>query len=161
MGAISKGVTRKVEFDVTVDTAIFAAGDAMHSSVITLSNVVQGSVPSARIESVTVVDQANQKSALDILFFSANPSNTTVTVNGALDVDDGDLDNYFLGHISVAATDYASLADNAYGTKQGISLPVFSSRQGVRDIYCIVVCRGTPTFAAATDLRIKLGIKQD
>jgi hypothetical protein len=161
MGAISKGITRKVEFDVTVDTAIFAAGDAMHSTVITLANCFQGSVPHARIEGVTIVDQANQKSAIDLLFFSANPSNTTVTVNAALDVADADLDDYFLGHISIAATDYASLADNAYGTKQNISLPVYPSAQGVRSLYCIVVARGTPTYAAATDLRIKLSFKQD
>lgn len=161
MSQVSRGVTRKVEFDVTVNTAIFASGDCMHSGIITLPNCLQGHNHSGTIVGLSVVDLASQNAPLSVLLFGQLLTTTIPVVNVALNLDDIEADNFFLGHIPVAAGNYLSLSTNSVATVSNINIPVVTPATNGRDLFAIVVCGGTPTYAVATDLRMKIYIRQD
>lgn len=161
MSQVSRNVLRKVEFDVVVNTAIFAAGDAMHTGIITLPNCLQGHNHSGSVVGLSIVDQSAQNSALSVLLFGALLTTTAPVVNNPLDLADAEADDSFLGHIPVVTGNYLSLADNSIATVSNIDVPVVTPATNGRDLFAIVVCGGTPTYAATTDLRIKMYIRQD
>ncbi|HEC61436.1 hypothetical protein LCGC14_0705690 [marine sediment metagenome] len=131
------------------DTSIYAAGDLIGGK-LTLSPVVVAAASGGVIQTVVLVDQADQKSAIDIVFFGADPTGTTFTDQAALDVADADNLN-IVGVVSIGASDYVSFNDNALATVRP-SL-AFKLDKGVA-MYAALVCRGTPTYAAATDLQL-------
>lgn len=111
------------------------------------------------VESIILVDQANQKSAIDVVFFQSNPTATTFTDNGALDIDDTDMLR-IIGTVSILAANYISLADNAVATIQ-CNLPYYlnpDGQNGAISLYACLVARGTPTYVATTDVQIGVGI---
>jgi hypothetical protein len=134
----------------------YTAGDAVGGKM-SFANAVRVSGGSGIIQSVRLVDQAKQSTAIDIIFFEADIS-TTVTDNAALDLADADA-LLAIGHVSIAATDYCALSDNSFATKTAIGLP-FKLASGTT-LYAAMVARGTPTFAATTDVVVQLGILQD
>jgi hypothetical protein len=141
----------------TIDTAIYASGDLLGTK-LTLTNAVRVASTGGKIMSVTVVDQAKQSIALDVLFFEADPTGTTFTNNAALDVADADLLNA-VGSVSVVAGDYIALADNSLATVKNVNLR-FKLDSGT-SLYACLITRGTPTYAAATDIQLKVGVEQD
>lgn len=161
MASQSKGVLRKVAVDITVDTNIFASGDALHSGAILLQNCFQGDNHSGTLETIVVIDQDNEKSALSLHFFRGDPSGVAPVVNAAFDPSDADLDNLYIGYAPVAAGDYKSFADNAVATVRNVGLSIVQDTKGDRDLYLVAVSEGTPTYTAATDLRVILTFRQD
>ena len=139
----------------TLDTAAYGAGDLVGGKLTLTDILPAGGAPVSMLVSAVVVDQANQKAALDLVFWKSDPSGTTFTDQAALDVADAD-NKKIAGVVSVLATDYVSFADNAIATVK-TSLPLFSSN-GSRTLYMAVVSRGTPTYATATDMQITLTV---
>lgn len=134
----------------TVDTNIYASGDLIGAKNTIAINVASGF--KAKLLEVEVVDQAKQSAALDLMFFKADPSNTTFTDNAALDVADADLLTH-CGTINIPAANYAALADNSVATVRDVNLGLEANGTS---LYMAIISRGTPTFAAATDLQITL-----
>lgn len=143
---------------LTVQAAAYATGELIGGKN-TLVGAGRFKNGTGVIQSLTLVDQANQKVPIDLVVFNADPSNTTFTENGALDVADADMAK-ITGVISILASDYVSFADNAVASRQGIG-QVFQSTEADGDLYFALVSRGAPTYAATTDLIIKFGILQD
>lgn len=141
----------------TISTSAYAAGDNI-GGLISLASAVRVSGGSGVINTVVVADKALQNSALDVVFFAANPTNTTFTDNAALTVHDTDLLT-IVGHISVAASDYTSFADNSVATSKNNGL-AFKLTSGTT-LYAAIVCRGTPTYAATSDIKLIVKIFQD
>ncbi len=131
------------------DTSAYAAADLIGGK-LTLSPVVVAQAGGGVIQSLVLADQANQKAPIDVVFFGANPSGTTFTDQATLDIADADVLN-IVGVVSVAASDYVSFNDNAVATVRP-SL-AFKLDSGLA-LYAALVCRGTPTYAAATDLQL-------
>jgi hypothetical protein len=128
-------------------------------AVNTVSEVAADSGMAVILESICVIDLTNQKSALDIYFFSEAPANTVGADNAAYVLNDADAP-FLLGRINIAAANYVSSSTtNAECTVANIQL-MLQPKAGSRDIYMLVVSRGTPTYGAATDLIVRMAFSQ-
>ena len=138
-----------IEQAVTVEAAAYATGDLV-GGLLTLSGAFVGY--GGFIQSVVITDLAKQSIGKDVVFFDANPSNTTFTENSALDINDTDL----LNVIGVAPVlDWFGFSDNSVG--QALNLAM-SFRLAGADLYAAIVERGAPTYASTSDLSIRVGI---
>lgn len=110
------------------------------------------------IQSIVVVDEADQKAVLDIYFLSSNVS--MGSENSAPSISDADA-NHVLGCVSVAATDYKDLGGVSVATIKNIGLPV-KAVSGTDDIYVAVVNgTGAPDYVNADDLILRIGALLD
>lgn len=162
MGAQAYKVIRLLPKQLVVQAAsIYAAGDLLHDSLLTLSNALQKERHSGKIVGVSVTDKAGQNAALTIEFFSRSVTGT-FTANAAPTIADADLAN-FLGRVSVAAADYKAYADNSVASVQ-CNVPVasnVSSGEPSRDLYMMVLSQGTPTYASTSDISVNIFLEQD
>ncbi len=138
----------------------YSSADVL-GAVNTVTNAVSFKKGTAILESVVAIDLANQKSAIDLLFFDTLPATTVGDDNAALALVDADARG-LLGRVSIAAADWvtATGSGNAEVTYKAIGLLV-KALAGTQDIYMLAVSRGTPTYGTATDLIIRLGFLQD
>jgi hypothetical protein len=139
------------------DTSIYAPGDLI-GGLLTFANAARIAAGSGTIQGVVMGDLAKQDAAIDIIFFSASPDGTTFTDQAALDVADADISK-IIGVMKILASDYSDFNDNSVATKASFGLP-FKLASGT-SIYACLVCRGTPTYASASDLTPKVNIYQD
>ena len=137
----------------------YASGDLIGKGPLCLSNATRTPGGSGVIHGLTLVDLAKQDAAIDVLFFDSNLFRTTFTDNGALTVNDTEL-FHFLGGVKVTASAYHDFADNSCATMASIGLP-FVLRPGQRDLWVVLVSRGTPTYVATTDFQLSVSILQD
>jgi hypothetical protein len=142
--------------DTTVvsSSPAYTAGDAVGGKR-TLSNALL-SAHTGVLQSITVLDRANQKAPLDIFIFDADPTNATITDNAAFVFSTDDLK--VIAHVTVNASDYVTVNSKAmvsYG-----SLGIALSAAGTT-LYAAVVTSGTPTYAATTDVQVEFGFLQD
>jgi hypothetical protein len=147
----SEGVA--VIVPITVQAAAYATGELVGGK-LTIPKAIPEGVTVGIIRTVVLVDQANQKIAKDLVIFRSNPSATTFTENGALDVADADALK-IVGVIPIAATDYVSFADNAVATVKP-NLAVHADDGST--LYACLVERGAPTYVATTDLQMTLEV---
>lgn len=153
----------RIQVTVTPNAASFAtpysSGDVI-GSLNTITNAVLQNKSSAILKSLLVLDAANQKSAIDVVFFHTAPENSFGADNAAYALNDADLTK-LIGRVSVAGADYiSSSTTNAEATLKLQDILLQSAR-GDKNIYCVVVSRGTPTYGSATDLVLKFGLDQD
>lgn len=139
-----------------VDTSAYAAGDLIGSAAIMLPKAlgVGHKERAGLIQSVTIIDLAKQAADIDVVFFDEKPTGTTFTDNAAFDPADADLDK-IIGYASV--TDYSSFNDSAIGQVNNLVIPFVLADLGA-PLWAALVSRGTPTFSAAADLTLKVGI---
>lgn len=140
----------------TVDTNIYATGELVGGK-LTFTPAVRPVTATGVIMGVIMMDQSVTASDFDIVLFSSNPSATTFTDQAALDIADADLSKVIAVIPLVTANRYA-FADNGVKYAGSIMIPIKGT---VNTIYGALVSRGTPTFAAATDVSIQLAISQD
>lgn len=151
------GFTIIVEDTPVVEaTPDYAAGDLMGGKIV-LTRAVRGSgAHSGVIQSVIITDLAKQSVNIDVLFFDADPSNSTYTENAAFDVDDADL----LNLVGVAAVnDWSDFSDNSVGQALNVGIP-FHLNTGTT-LYAVMVTRGVHDLASTSDLTLRIGILQD
>lgn len=146
------------------DTSIYADGDQIGLGASEVTNCLRAPWCLATLESVTIIDKAKQKSKLDIHFFSAAPTLANVN-NAAPDITDANAIATYLGRIAVLDTDYVDFANQSVASKLALGLVVAGKKLNTQDkdtksLYAIVVSRGTPTYTAAADLMIKIGVYQ-
>lgn len=148
-----------LDVGVTVQAAAYATGELVGGAngAIAIANAA-GNLRTGRIRSVLLSDRSNQKSALEVHFFSTNPSNSTYTENGAHTVHDTDLE-YEFAYVALAQASYISFADNAVICVGGLDFPYVADAD--RKIYAVIISRGSPTYVATTDLNLKIGIEYD
>lgn len=136
----------------------YSSGDVL-GAILTVSAVVQDPKGVATLSTVVVLDQTNQKSALDLVFFDDLPASSIGADNAAYGLADADLAKC-LGRVSVVTGDYASSGSaNAEATLRNLGL-MMQAKAGKKDIYVAIIARGTPTYGSASDLSIKLGFDQ-
>lgn len=148
-----------VSVQPVVDTSIYASGDLIGGK-LTFTNIVSGSYDQTLMLSATVYDEAAQASDLDLVIFSANPTLTTFTDQAALDVADADLVKVATV-FNFGSTSRFVFADNSVHVvqNQGVPLKVTGNTSNPRTYYGALVSRGTPTFAASTDIVVKLCVQ--
>lgn len=131
------------------DTSAYVSGD-----VIDGPQTLVGIGASHRLlTDIVIVDQDGEKAAIDFFFFNALPTGT-YTDNAAFAVDSADYAK-LIGVVSVVAGDYVDAGSDAIAQKTPINLEINPTADD--NLYFIPVVRGTPTYAAATDLRFDFG----
>lgn len=140
----------------TVTAGAYATGQDVGGKQ-TLTGLTCSETNTGIIVSAEIIDLAKNGVAYDLVFFSTNPSSTTFTDNVALTVNDADMSK-IVGIVSYATTDAVAFADNGISYKGSLAIPLMSSGQV---LYMAVVIRGTATFAATTDVKVRLSFLCD
>jgi len=173
-GTSRSGQQHFVEATPTIEaSSAYSAGDSIGAAVISLAGATAetGGLTAAEvreaagwgtgnethggmIQSVILTDLGKQSAEIDVVFFDADPSQTTFTDNAALDVDDADL----LNIVGVAAvTTWKDFSDNSVGQTLNLAIP-FVLEDGGNTLYAALVSRGTPTYASTADLTLRVGV---
>ncbi len=142
----------------TVDTSAYASGDLIGGK-LTFNNALGDQSGTGAVNSIKIVDQAAQASDLDLVIFSSNPTNTTFTDQVALDIADADLSKV-VAVITLGSSTRFSFADNSVHYIGSLYIPVQGATSNTV-LYGALVSRGTPTFAASTDVSVTLGVTPD
>ena len=113
-------------------------------------------------ETPVITDKAQQNSAIDLLLF--NQLFTATANKSAIAINSADMQNCF-GVLSFTTGMYANLAasTNSVATYSGV-LPLgydLSAQTTTIAIYGQLVCRGTPTYASASDIQVALHLLLD
>lgn len=129
----------------TLDAGAYASGDVLFAPV-ELENVVLDTKGASILRTITVLDSAEQKQAIDLLFFNEDPGSIGAA-NAALSMSDSEFAS-FIGRVSILAADFTSASGNADATKLlEMLLPAKTKK---RSIWVAGVCRsGTPTYGAS------------
>lgn len=129
----------------TLDAGAYASGDVLFVPT-KLQEVVVDTKGLAKLRTLFVLDGADQKQDIDLLFFSRDPGDIGAA-NAALSMSDAEA-AFLLGHVRIAAADYVSGNANAYATK-ALDL-LLGCEQRSADLWVAGVCRGgTPTYGVA------------
>lgn len=140
----------------------YSDGDQM-GIAMELKQLLDNPGDTEALQTVSVLDKAKQKSAFDILFFDTAPIVSSVD-NAPLDISDSEMAAKYIGKASIAATSYSDLASNSIGILNNLGLLIQgagNSASANYSIWCILQCRGTPTYTSASDLVVKIGAFQD
>lgn len=143
--------------------AIYRVSPTVTAGAYTANDVVGGTltfngVSKGILRAVTVVDQAKQAGALQLVLFDTVP--TTIADNATYDIADADMLN-IIGAIHLtdtAGADKFDFADNKIYMRQGLNIPIRSD-EDAQAIYGFLIALGTPTFAATTDVQVQLHIE--
>lgn len=136
-------------------TPAYTSGDAVGGKQ-TLTSAVRVSGGKALLQTLTVIDRANQKQPLTILFFNSDPSAATITDNAAF-VFSTDISK-LIGKVNVLAADYETVDSIAVATIANLGLLLKAS--GSANLFVAVVTTGTPDFASTSDLVFQYGFAQ-
>lgn len=151
------GFTQLIKVVPTISASPdYTAGDAVGGKQ-TLTDSVRVSGGTAILESIIVLDRANQKAALEILIFDADPTSATITDNSAFVFSTDDLK--VLARISVAASDYVTIDSKAVATLKGLGITLKAAAG--TSLYAAVVTTGAPNYASTSDLQFIYGLLQD
>ena len=146
------GQPRIVRVTPTVTAGAYSANDVV-GATLTFSGIPDKGF----IVSLTVVDQAKQAGAYQLVLFDSLPTN--IADNGAYDIADADLPK-IVGAIHLtdtAGADKFDFSDNKIYMRQALVIP-YRLAGGSTSLYGFLIALGSPTFAATTDVQVQLGI---
>lgn len=112
----------------------------------------------AILQSICVVETGNQKAALDIVLFNANPSSSTIIDNNAIVIHANDIGK-IVGYAGIAASDYTTVSNASIANKT-VSVVIPAAADSVT-LYAAVVTTGTPTFTSTSGLKFSYGFLQN
>jgi hypothetical protein len=137
-------------------SAIYAINDCVGPKM-EFTNAARVSATPVTLQSVVITDLAMQNAALNIFLFAGNPATGTYTDNAECDIDDTDLVQC-IGVLSTGDGQWISAKDNSVFIMQNIGLILVPT---ITSIWAVVKTTGTPTYASASDLTIKLGFYRE
>lgn len=141
-----------IDLTLSVDTDAYADGDVL-ADTQELADVAQVYGDTVVLQSLTVLDGADQAQAMEFVFLDANKS--LGTENSAPDITDANAAS-IIGCVSVSADDYtADLTASQVATVKNIGL-VLKLNDNSKDLYVGVLSGGTGTYAAS-DIKCKFG----
>jgi hypothetical protein len=150
------GATKRGSFKVnpTVDTSAYGAGDII-GGIQTIANFALSTGGSGVLDSLTVYDADNEKAGFEIIFFDATPSGGTYADQGAPTWAAGDAAKC-IGRVTVATGDYVTTGGDAIACLKNINLPLTVA---ATSLFALILATATPTYTAATDLHLVLGVR--
>jgi hypothetical protein len=135
-------------------SAAYTSGDNVGGkNALAAVTLVSGG--SAKLQSITVTDTANQKAAMTILLFDSNPAAGVFTDNAATQLST-DLTK-IVASIPLAGADFVTIDSKAVATLNGLNRAIKSAAQS---FYYALNTTGTPTYAAVTDLKLVFGFER-
>ena len=130
--------------DVGVDTNAYTSGDALGAFIIL--NVPEHGV----IHTIQIIDRDSENVNLDVEMF--NRAIVGSAANAAFAPTDAEL-SYLAGAVLIST--WKTFSTNSMGIATAIGLPYWAP-SGRLWVQCVT--RGTPTYAAATDVLLSLSI---
>ena len=160
MGLANSSVV--IEQTPVITAGIYSTGDALGGK-LTFEYSARRPGGTGTIMSLTIVDEADQGVALDLILFNKDFSATAD--NAAIAISDADAIN-IIGIINVASGDYTDTGANKTAELTNVKLKFKCKEDWADDntgkkLYGQLVTRGTPTYAATNDITVKLKIDQD
>lgn len=142
---------------LAVTAAAYVAGNNV-GGAIKLASALKDGVLTGKIQSLSLADHANQKAPVDILVFDSQPAAAIVdhAAMPALAVADS---AKVIARISILAADYVTVGGTAVVSLNNLERLVQSATNG--DLWIAIVTSGTPTYAAVTDLTVRIGVLRD
>jgi hypothetical protein len=143
-----------IEVVPVLDTSAYAVGDVLFNPIaIPLATRLLGG--RAVLQSVSIVDEDDQKPAMDLIFFSVLRSLGTInTAPSISDVDARDC----LPTVSIAADRFIDLGGVSIGTAlQSEMGRMYEAGTGSASIFVGAIARSAATFTAADKLRFRFG----
>lgn len=135
----------------TLDTNAYASGDLLFDAT-EAANAARTAGGTTLLESITVIDKADQKVAFTLVF--ANAATDFGTANSAPNPDDTETAT-IIGHVPIATTDYLDMGGAAVACVRNLGLLLSTS--GTTSLWIAGVnSTGTPTYGAS-DLVFYLG----
>lgn len=159
-------ITKTVIVTPTISISpAYTSGDQL-GGIMTIPDVVRidsnTGLGFCELAEVTILDGAKQSSALDIWFFKVSPTVTSVD-NGAFAMTKANQALQSMGSIQLAAANYSAAAAVSQGSWPNLNkcMQTNSTASSPTSIYAIAVVRGTPTYAATTDLQFQFSFYID
>lgn len=146
--------TSLIQVTPTISTSQYTAKDAL-GDVMTFANAARASGEGGLLESVTVVDKAQQLATIDLALFSATVSG--VTDNAVFDPADSDLLNC-VGVIPISGGDWSDFNDNSLATRAGLGL---AYKCAATSLFGILIARSAPTYVSTSDISVTIGVVPD
>jgi hypothetical protein len=150
------GFTTVIKDVAAVTIGAYSAGNAVGAKR-TLANAVRSSGGTGILQSITILDRANQKAAMTLFIFDADPTNATITDKVAFVFGIDDLK--VIAQVSIASSDYVTTNTKALALISGLQIPL-KAASGTT-LYAVLVTTGTPTYAATDNVQVEFGIMQD
>jgi len=141
---------------VTVSTTPAYSANDVVGGKLTLSSVFRVANDTVRLDSITVLDNANQKASMYLVLFNANPTAATLTDNAALAFSTDF--TKIVGTYFINTSDFVTLNSKAIYSKSDVGLLLKGTETS---LYAALVTTGTPTYTATTDLTLRLGFSRD
>ncbi len=148
--------TKTISVTPTIDTNIYASGDAL-GGLQTLTGAGRIGIGTGIIHSVLIADLDSEAADIDLWIFSSNPSGSTITNNVAQTIVDADLVKVVC--VIQVTTDSAAVT-NGVSFAAGNNC-VFQADAATGTLYVVPIVRGTPTYTSASDLTFRYSILQD
>lgn len=136
---------------LTVTAAAYTAGDSIGGK-LTLAGAVAAPGGSSLLQSVMLLDRANQKPQGTLLIFDSNPTAATLTDKTAFVFSTDDLK--VTAAVPVVTADWVTINGKAVATLANIGRLV-KAAAGQTTLYAAFVTTSTPTFAATTDVQMR------
>lgn len=140
----------------TTNASAYEAGDAVGGK-ITITNAMRTSGGTGILQSIHLIDKANQKAAMELLIFESDPSAATITDDTAFTYST-DISKQ-IARIPIATADYVTINSIATVNLGGLSKVLKAS--GSANLYAALITTGTPTYVTTSDIIISFGILQD
>lgn len=156
--ATGRLLTRPTPDVITVTPTVqnnnaYDANDVIFDAVeIPLAVPVAGGT--AILDSIVVIDTADQKAQMHLVFMNAATS--LGTLDSAPDIDDTEVLTV-IGTVEVLAASYNDLGANSVATKTAVGLAV-KAASGTRSLWVAAWSTGTPTYLTGC-LKIQLGFR--
>lgn len=139
----------------TIDTSIYASGDAMHAAPMEFDASMFRDAGGFILDQVLIVDNDKEVANVDLILFSADLADQTI--NNPFDPSDAELATAIA---AVSVTTHFSFNDNSLSVARDLGIPIRMGRTATTGtIYGFLVARATPTYTAATDLKVTLGLR--
>lgn len=150
------GKTTLFPVTLSLDTSAYASGDVLADTQV-LTSLFRKTDGTGLLQSIQVIDQDDQKQAIDFYFLTAN--NSLGTENSAPSISDANAVE-LVGPFSVLAADYQDLGGVSVAKLSGLSQAI-SAASGTANGYIAAVCKsGTPTYTAS-GIKLRLGVLLD
>lgn len=150
-------IAKVITVTPTIEAAAYGDADRL-GSIMTLANAFAAGKGTVELSSITVLDKAKQKAAIDVLFFSELPTVASAD-NAALSITDAEMAKY-IGRVAIPAAGYEDTGDNSDTTVRNIGL-LMQAAAGSTSLYAILQSQGTPTYTSTSDLTLKFSLVQD
>jgi hypothetical protein len=146
-----------IDLTLTTDTNAYSAADVV-AATQELAGAVLSLGGTAVVQSITLLDQADQTPAGYLLYFLK--TNVAIgTENAAVSISDTNAIQ-ILGVVSIAAADFVDLIGSRLACVKNIGLPIKAASDSTSVFVALVSVDATPTLAADS-LRLKVGLLQD